>query len=353
MIWHHVVMDLPDDLALPLERGAPWWYWTGGRPAIDFVNTLRERWRRQVETLVTDDDLAEWLVAARVLPEPPRVAPGLLVRARELREHIDAGMVAVIDGEPVPEATRVAIARELPSAVRPDELVREPDGTLALRPAAPERSRRPRPRPGRPRCGEDVHRRAGGAHPDLRVGHLQRPLLRPLARRRAPLLLTHWMRQRREGPPASPPARERSSRHDRSALGTRGRRRLRLHDRRARPRRRRPALPRRRHRGARRPRPVRAGLGPARRRRARRPAWPPVEPRDLPVRTGDTRADVQAAVATLADRAADRLSRDEQARDDLARISALTLDFVAQSARGADLAPVPAPPSRAPPPSAS
>jgi len=138
MNWHHVVMDLPDDLALPLERGAPWWYWTGGRPAIDFVNTFRERWWRQVETLVTDDDLAEWFVAARVLPEPPRIGPGLLFRARELREHIDAGMVAAIDGEPVPEATRVAIARELPSAVRPDELVREPGGTLVLRPAAPE-----------------------------------------------------------------------------------------------------------------------------------------------------------------------------------------------------------------------
>jgi hypothetical protein len=39
----------------------------------------------------------------------------------------------------VPEATRAAIARELPFAARPDELVREPDGALALRPAAPER----------------------------------------------------------------------------------------------------------------------------------------------------------------------------------------------------------------------
>ena len=91
-------MDLPDDLALPLERGAPWWYWTGGRPAIDFVNTFRERWRRRVETLVTDADLADWLVAARLLPEPPPIEPGQLARARELREHIDAGMVAVIEG---------------------------------------------------------------------------------------------------------------------------------------------------------------------------------------------------------------------------------------------------------------
>jgi predicted RNA-binding Zn ribbon-like protein len=139
MIWHHVVMDLPDDLVLPLERGSAWWYWTGGRPAVDFVNTLRERWRRRVETLVTDEDLAEWLVAAQVLSEPPpAVAPGLLREARALREHIDAGMQAVIDGRPVPEPTPVALAGQLPRAARADELHRAADGSLHLRPAAPD-----------------------------------------------------------------------------------------------------------------------------------------------------------------------------------------------------------------------
>jgi predicted RNA-binding Zn ribbon-like protein len=137
MIGNHVVMDLPDDLALPLERGAPWWYWTGGRPAIDFVNTLRERWRRRVETLVTDEDLGEWLVRAEVLDAPPPIPPGLLARARELREHINVGVLAAIDGQPVPETTRAALARELPYAARPDELVRDDSGALALRPAAP------------------------------------------------------------------------------------------------------------------------------------------------------------------------------------------------------------------------
>src|SRR5215218_4802924 len=132
-------MDLPGDLALPLERGAPWWYWTGGRPAIDFVNTFRERWWRRVETLVTDDDLAEWFVAAGLLDAPPRIEPGQMTHARELREHIDAGMLAAIEHRPVPEATRVAIARELPFAARPDELVRGDDGALVLRPAAPRR----------------------------------------------------------------------------------------------------------------------------------------------------------------------------------------------------------------------
>jgi predicted RNA-binding Zn ribbon-like protein len=131
-------MDLPDDLALPLERGSSWWYWTGGRPAIDFVNTLRERWWRRVETLVTTEDLADWLVSAKLLDEPPPVAPAQLARARELREHINAGMEAVIGGQPVPEPARAALARELPLAALPEELHRDADGSLRLRAAPPE-----------------------------------------------------------------------------------------------------------------------------------------------------------------------------------------------------------------------
>ncbi len=130
-------MDLPEDLTLPLERGAPWWYWLGGRPALDFTNTLRERWRRRVETLVTVEDLAEWLVAAGLLSSPPVVADALLVRARELREAIDAGVTAVLAGRPVPDAALAVIAREVPTAVTSEEAVRADDGSVALRPAAP------------------------------------------------------------------------------------------------------------------------------------------------------------------------------------------------------------------------
>jgi Putative stress-induced transcription regulator len=67
MARYHGVMhdrDLPEELVLPLATGEPWWYWSGGRPAVDFVNTRRERWRRGVETLVTPEDLATWLVPA-------------------------------------------------------------------------------------------------------------------------------------------------------------------------------------------------------------------------------------------------------------------------------------------------
>jgi citrate synthase len=74
------------------------------------------------------------------------------------------------------------------------------------------------------------------------------------------------------------------------------------------------------------------------------PGLLPEAPHSLAVRSGDARVDVQAALAMLAPEWGMRqlvdLS-DEQARDDLARASAMTLSFVAQSARGPDLAPVP------------
>ena len=94
--------DLPDDLALPLESGAEWWYWLGARPALDFANTRRERWRRQVETLVTPDDLSQWLVAAGLTAAPMRVPRSVLAEARDLREAVDACVRAVVAGDPLP-----------------------------------------------------------------------------------------------------------------------------------------------------------------------------------------------------------------------------------------------------------
>ena len=71
---------------------------------------------------------------------------------------------------------------------------------------------------------------------------------------------------------------------------------------------------------------------------------PAAEALPLPVRTGDTRVDVQAAAAMLAPRFGLRPLIDidaGQARDDLARCSAVLLSFVAQAARGAEQTPVP------------
>ena len=96
--------DLPDGLAIPLASGVDWWYWLGGRPAVDLVNTLRERWRRRVETLVSPADLGLWLVQAGLLPEAPRMTRALLVEARELREAIDLCVQAAVVRDPAPRS---------------------------------------------------------------------------------------------------------------------------------------------------------------------------------------------------------------------------------------------------------
>src|SRR5205085_822166 len=108
--------DLPETLGLPLASGAPWWYWLGGRPCLDLVTTRRERWRRGVETLVTDEDLSHWLVAAQLMPEPMRVRRGVLSEARDLREAIDAAVEAVVRGARPPAAAVRLIDSWLPHA---------------------------------------------------------------------------------------------------------------------------------------------------------------------------------------------------------------------------------------------
>lgn len=130
--------DLPDPLRLPLASGEPWWYWSGGRPAVDFVNTLRERWWRNVETLVTPEDLAAWLVQAGVMDAPAHVAPSVVRQARELREAIDAGVEAAIAGRPTPAVAVTLIDDWLVFAGARPQLVLGPDGAplLAQRAAA-------------------------------------------------------------------------------------------------------------------------------------------------------------------------------------------------------------------------
>src|ERR1700689_4091541 len=74
------------------------------------------------------------------------------------------------------------------------------------------------------------------------------------------------------------------------------------------------------------------------------PGLPPAEPYPIPVHSGDIRVDVQSALAMLAPAWGMRQLLDiddEQARADLARASVMALSFVAQSARGPGLPPVP------------
>jgi citrate synthase len=74
------------------------------------------------------------------------------------------------------------------------------------------------------------------------------------------------------------------------------------------------------------------------------PGMPPATPYPLPQRTGDTRVDVQSALAQLAPSWGFKELLDiddEEARDNLARASVMALSFVAQSARGQGRPPVP------------
>jgi predicted RNA-binding Zn ribbon-like protein len=130
-------MDLPDDLPLPLERGAPWWYWLGGRPALDFVNTRRERWWRDVETLVTPEDLGAWVVQAGLLAEAPPVDAPLLVAARDLREAIDAAVRGLGEPAGLPDDALATIDGWLAEATVPDRLRADARGRPVLAPGAP------------------------------------------------------------------------------------------------------------------------------------------------------------------------------------------------------------------------
>lgn len=132
-------MDLPDDLALPLPSGEPWWYWLGGRPSLDFVNTLRERWWRNVETLVTPDDLALWLERAELLAPDSGLRPSttLLRRARELRESVDGAVVASTQGRPVDARALQTIDAWLPAAVTYPTLEPGDDGVPVMGAASP------------------------------------------------------------------------------------------------------------------------------------------------------------------------------------------------------------------------
>jgi predicted RNA-binding Zn ribbon-like protein len=130
-------MDLPDDLELPLGSGASWWYWLGGRPAVDFVNTHRERWWRNVETLVAPTDLSLWLEQANLLDEPAAVSTAHLRAARRLRDAINSAIEAAIEHDSSPSHATEEINRWLARASFSQRLQAGSDGLAVLRPAPP------------------------------------------------------------------------------------------------------------------------------------------------------------------------------------------------------------------------
>lgn len=63
-------------------------HFRSGRPCLDLVATVGERWRQNFERLREPVDLARWTVAAGILAEQPTVTENDLARARELREVV-------------------------------------------------------------------------------------------------------------------------------------------------------------------------------------------------------------------------------------------------------------------------
>ena len=131
--------DLPD---VSPASGVPYWYWLGGRPALDFVNTRRERWRRDVECLLSVDEVVIWLVRAGLLAQPMRAPASVLAEARALREAIDTGVRAAV-ARTAPDRAAVALIDDwLAVAGSRPALVTGPFG----RPVLSERARVDSPR---------------------------------------------------------------------------------------------------------------------------------------------------------------------------------------------------------------
>jgi predicted RNA-binding Zn ribbon-like protein len=118
------------------------WHRFGGRPALDLVNTLRRRWAGGVETLNAPGDLSRWLVAADLAEAEMPVTRAVLRDARALREAIDAAVVAVVAGDPLPAEAVTVIDDWLVHAGSRPQLALDERGVPRLGERAPADSPR-------------------------------------------------------------------------------------------------------------------------------------------------------------------------------------------------------------------
>ncbi|GGI95751.1 hypothetical protein GCM10011581_36120 [Saccharopolyspora subtropica] len=115
------------------------WIWDGGRPSLDLVNTLRDRWRDGRELLVDADALVEWLRAAGLLAEGV-AAPEHVALARKLREAIDRAVQARVQGRVIDDADVARINDAARSSHHAAAQLRvQPDGSVvAWQPSPPD-----------------------------------------------------------------------------------------------------------------------------------------------------------------------------------------------------------------------
>lgn len=126
--------------------------WSGGHPALDFVNTLDERsFESPIENLVMYRDLVRFAelanlvepsIAARLRKFDSAECSRVAERARELREHLHDILAAVHSGKPARQSDLDALSAAIQTARAAQVLVNSPSPALAGRrwspPLAPD-----------------------------------------------------------------------------------------------------------------------------------------------------------------------------------------------------------------------
>jgi predicted RNA-binding Zn ribbon-like protein len=92
------------------------WVFDAGRPCLDLVNTVRDRYDQQRELLTGPERLGEWLKLAGFSVED--VTSGNLLAAKALREAVDQVALACAEGR-VPRPFDVQLLNEAAAAALP------------------------------------------------------------------------------------------------------------------------------------------------------------------------------------------------------------------------------------------
>lgn len=101
-IQHRVAEPRQDAGDIPSGEYA--FHFTAGRPSLDLVATIGERWRRAFERLRTADDLRRWAVEGGFVEQLPVVSGADLEAARRLRAAIARLVFAWADAVALPAA---------------------------------------------------------------------------------------------------------------------------------------------------------------------------------------------------------------------------------------------------------